>query len=110
NQLESELSNLRTLNSDTTCNNNIQQMAVIGNELSPDGSESVLKDLIYSGRDAVRMIVTPGMAQAMMNRNESTEWKNRHRTQKNVDRISKALKDGRWAYTSEPIIFSENGN
>jgi hypothetical protein len=68
-----------------------------------------LRGIIQSGQDASRMMISPDMAKVMMERNESDEWKNRHMSESNVARLARAIKQGRWAYTSQPIIFSETG-
>src|SRR5690625_342922 len=68
-----------------------------------------LSELINKAPTAVRMIVTPQMAKAMMQRNESDEWRNRPKSERNLRRMTRSIKEGRWAYTGQPIIFSETG-
>jgi len=79
------------------------------NQSSQPDFAGYLAFLIKDAPDAVRMMITPDMAEIMMRRNESEEWKNRHQSEANVARLARAMREGRWAYTSQPIIFSETG-
>lgn len=58
---------------------------------------------------AVRMTINPGMAEVMLERNETDEWKNRPTSRSGLERFSKAMAQGRWHYTAETIVFSETG-
>ena len=54
--------------------------------------------------------ITPDMAEAMMERNASEEWKNRPHSERGLLRYARAMKSGNWPLTGEPIIFSKAGN
>jgi len=53
-------------------------------------------------------IVTPDMAEAMLERNRDDEWHNRPDSEKGVLRYTRAMQRG-WKLTGEPIIFSKSG-
>jgi len=71
--------------------------------------ESRLLSLISSAPDAVRMEITPDMADVMLAFNESEEWRNRPKSAKTIKKLSRAMKGGRWVYTGETIVFGSNG-
>lgn len=80
------------------------------NILTIGGFRDELSRLINSDTLAVRMDITPEMAEVMLERNASEEWKNRPQSSQAVARIAKTMKDARWMFTGEPIIFSDTGN
>lgn len=55
------------------------------------------------------MLITPAMAEAMLERNSDEEWKNRPHSEKGLARYVKAMHAG-WKRTGEPVIFSLSGN
>lgn len=57
---------------------------------------------------AKRMMITPDMSEAMMERNTDEEWHNRPHSRRGLRRYVEAMKRG-WKYTGEPIIFSKSG-
>lgn len=57
----------------------------------------------------VRISITPLMASLMLERNRSDEWHNRPMHNLAVERYTRFMRTGRWAYTGEPIIFSTEG-
>lgn len=57
---------------------------------------------------ARRWLVTPDMADAMLERNSDDEWHNRPGSEKGILRYSRAMQRG-WKFTGEPIIFSKSG-
>jgi hypothetical protein len=65
--------------------------------------------LITESPDAVRMTITPEMAEVMLERNVSEEWKNRPKSQTALERYTKKMKSGGWFYTGQTIIFSSDG-
>lgn len=79
------------------------------NVLTIDDFRQQLSSLIKSDTVAVRMKCTPDMAAVMMERNESEEWKNRPKSERNLQRMKRAMLEGRWAYTGQPVIFSKTG-
>lgn len=66
--------------------------------------------LIAEAPDAVRMTVDPEMAEIMMERNASDEWKNRPQSTNGRARFARLMSQGRWRYTAETIVFSCSGN
>lgn len=55
-----------------------------------------------------KMLITPDMARAMLERNHSDEWRNRPMSEKGLRRYVKAMRKG-WCYTGSTITFSKNG-
>jgi hypothetical protein len=74
-----------------------------------DDFESRLLSLISSAPDAIRMEITPSMAEAMLEFNESDDWKNRPKSKHGITRFAKAMREGRWVYTGDTIVFGVNG-
>lgn len=68
-----------------------------------------LAELIKTCPSGTRMKITPDIARVMMERNESEEWRNRHLSEHTAARIARSIKEDRWMYTGEPIIFSKTG-
>lgn len=58
--------------------------------------------------NALRMVITPSMAAAMMEHNADEEWNNRPQSSRGLRRYVAAMQRG-WKYTGEPIIFSVTG-
>lgn len=57
---------------------------------------------------ARRWVITPDMAEAMLERNSDDEWHNRPGSEKGILRYARAMQRG-WKLTGEPIIFSKSG-
>lgn len=56
-----------------------------------------------------RVTITPKLAAAIMERNESDEWKNRPSSERGIARFARAMQQGRWLYTAETIVLSTTG-
>lgn len=57
---------------------------------------------------ALPMVITPSMAQVMMERNKDDEWQNRPSSESGLRRYARSMLKG-WKYTGETIIFSKSG-
>lgn len=87
----------------------VQDRAALGNGLSATPvrqfdrrSEKQLRWKIREGNGSERMVITPAMASSML------EWNDRNRpvSTRTVENYAEAMKNGRWHYTGQPVIFS----